>query len=337
MKSFKNIYKIIYCYDKIVLESIEKIKKGDESVNKREEMNKEIHQEIEQEEKEIKRKQITIFIFKIILSIILLFSFFYIYTIYISTNGLLFKEKRIKTSKIPTSFDSLKIIHFSDLHFGSTIDTNDLKKIVKDINERRPDLIVFTGDLIEEEYNISDLEIEQVIKVLKKLSANIGMYAVSGDEDNDNFATIMKQCGFTILDNNNDLIYKNSNKPILITGISSKRKGQNLENAFNTHLENKNLYHIVLMHESDTFQELVGKYNIDLILAGGSLNGQICLTKDICFIRREGSYTYYKEYYKLGNTEMFISSGIGSDKVGFRFGARPSINFFRFSSTNEIN
>ncbi|MCI8547760.1 MAG: hypothetical protein HFJ38_02595 [Bacilli bacterium] len=304
-------------------------------MNSREEINKEIHQEIEQEEKENKRKKTTIFIFKIILYIIIVFSLFYIYTIYISTNGLLFKEKRIITKKIPNSFDSLKIIHFSDLHFGSTIDINDLKKIIININERTPDLIIFTGDLIEEEYTISDEEIEELIKTLKKLSANIGMYAINGDEDDDNFTTIMKQCGFTVLDNNSDLIYKDSNTPILITGISSIKKGQNIEKAFNTYLQNNSLYHIVLMHEGDTFKELEGKYNIDLILAGNSLNGQICLTKDICFIRRENSYTYFKEYYQLGNTEMFISSGIGSDAIGFRFGARPSINFFRFSTPNK--
>lgn len=253
-------------------------------MNSREEINKEIHQEIEQEEKENKRKKTTIFIFKIILYIIIVFSLFYIYTIYISTNGLLFKEKRIITKKIPNSFDSLKIIHFSDLHFGSTIDINDLKKIIININERTPDLIIFTGDLIEEEYTISDEEIEELIKTLKKLSANIGMYAINGDEDDDNFTTIMKQCGFTVLDNNSDLIYKDSNTPILITGISSIKKGQNIEKAFNTYLQNNSLYHIVLMHEGDTFKELEGKYNIDLILAGNSLNGQICLTKDICFI-----------------------------------------------------
>lgn len=296
----------------------------------RTEINKDIQEKIENEEKYEKRKKITVTFFKVILTIIVVFISFYIYTIYISTNGLLFKEKRIVSERIPSSFDSMKLIHFSDLHFGSTIDINDLKRLVKNINIRRPDIIVFTGDLIEEGYNISDTEIESVIKELKKLSASIGMYAVNGDEDNDNFATIMRQCGFIILDNSSDLIYKNSNNPIMITGLSSTRKKQNIESAFKTNSSN-NYYHIVLMHEGDTWKNLEGKYNIDLVLAGGSLNGQVCLTKDICFMKREGSYTYFKEHYTLNNTEMYISSGIGSDAIGFRFGARPSINFFRFA------
>ena len=92
---------------------------------------------------------------------------------------------------------------------------------------------MFTGDLIDKNYNVSHKEIEKIIKALSNLNADIGKYAVTGDEDNDNFTTILKQAGFTILDNNYDLIYNRSNNPILITGLSSSSKNRDIDKALN--------------------------------------------------------------------------------------------------------
>lgn len=301
----------------------------------REEKNKDIQEEIENEEKKEHIKKTTIMFFKIVFIVVIGFSSFYIYTKYVSTNGLIIKENRIVSSKLPKSFDSTKIIHFSDLHYGSTIELQDVKKIVKLINIRKPDIVIFTGDLIDNDYNIETDELEKLIKELSNINGSINKYAVSGDEDDENYSTILKQSGFTLLDNTSDLVYKNSNEPILITGFSSIKKGQDISSAFNAYQENPNLYNIVIMHEADSILEIPDDYNIDMILAGGSLNGQICFTKDICLLKRKGSITYFKEYYDLGNRDLFISSGIGSNRPNFRFMARPSINFFRFATNNS--
>ncbi len=300
----------------------------------REEKNKDIQQEIENEEKKEQIKKTTIIFFKFIFIVVIGFSSFYIYTKYVATNGLIIKEKRIVSNRLPKSFDSTKIIHFSDLHYGSTIELQDVKKIVKLINIRRPDIVIFTGDLIDVNYDIGTDELEQLIKELSNINVNINKYAVSGDEDVENYSTVLKQSGFILLDNTSDLVYKNSNEPIRITGFSSIKKGQDINSAFNTYQENSNLYNIVIMHEADSVLDIPDDYKIDLILAGGSLNGQICLTKDICLIKRKGSSTYFKEYYDLGNSDLFISSGIGSNKPSFRFMARPSINFFRLATSD---
>lgn len=299
----------------------------------REEKSKDMQNEIESDQRRKQIKDVTILLFKITFIVIIIFTSFYLYTKFISTNGLIFKEKRIISEKIHDSLNSMKIIHFSDLHFGSTIDEDDLKKIVKDINVRNPDIIIFTGDLIDKDASLSDDKIESLKMELKKLKYGISMYATVGDEDDDTSIAILNECGFIILDNSSDLIYKNSNNPIMITGLSSIQKEQDINKAFINYQQNSNYYHIVAMHEADTFDNL-SNYNIDLLLAGGSLNGQICLTSDICFIKKDGAEKYFKEYYKVGNTEMFISSGIGTGNPGFRIGARPSINFFRFSNSN---
>lgn len=303
----------------------------------REEKNREIHEEIENDELREKRKRRTIICLKIILVIMIFFILFFLYTKYISTKGLIIKEKRIVNDKLPTSFHGVKVIHLSDLYYGSTINIEEIQEIVKKINEKKPDIIVFTGDLIDQNQKLNTEESEKLIQELSKLSASIGMYAVTGDQDQDDFNTILKQSGFVVLDNSSDLVYNNDFYPIQIIGLSSIQKQRNIEKAFSYFREenkDKEIYTILLLHEADSLDEILTKYPVDLALAGNSLNGQICLTNNYCLIKKEGSTKYFKEYYKVKNTELYISSGIGSPSPYFRFMARPSINFFRLARKN---
>ena len=265
--------------------------------------------------------------------IIIISLLFYLYTTYISSKLITVKEERIINEKIPSSFNGLKLIQISDIHYGSTIFKKDIKKLVNDINERNPDLVVFTGDLIDKNYKLKANEQEYLIKELTKIKTSIGKYAVRGEEDKNQFDTIMNQSQFTILNNSYDLIYNNSNNPILIVGINST--DAKIDEAFKYFSEpthNSNIYTITLLHQPDLVDAIIDKYNSDLILAGHSHNGQINIPKIGGIIKKEGAEKYINEYYQLGETQLYISSGIGTNGIGFRLFCRPSINFFRLSS-----
>ena len=128
------------------------------------------------------------------------------YTTYVSNTMMIVKEDRIVDKDIPNQFNGVKIIQFSDLHYGTTFFEKQLKKMVKEINDRNPDLVVFTGDLIDKEYKVSSEESEMINKYLSRIKTKLGKYAVSGEEDGDEFTTIMNQSGFTILNNNYDVL-----------------------------------------------------------------------------------------------------------------------------------
>ena len=298
----------------------------------REELNKEIQEEINEENKIKKNKKLIKFTIKSIIFIILFCTAFYSYTTYISTVKIGVREYRVKSKKIPDSLSGLKIIQLSDLHFGSTMFNENVKEIEKMINKRNPDIVVFTGDLINKDYKLESKEQEKLISYLKNIDASLGKYAILGDEDNESVATIFNQSDFTILRNEYELIYKDNNDSIILIGLTTKN--QDIDKAYSYFKEenhNSNIYTITLTHKPDTADEII-THGADLILAGHSHNGNIRIPFiNYPLYQYEGAKNYNQDYYKIDNTKLYISSGLGTTN-GFRLFCRPSINFFRISN-----
>ncbi|SEN48983.1 metallophosphoesterase [Lihuaxuella thermophila] len=63
------------------------------------------------------------------------------------------KEIKITSERVPISFRGKRIVHISDIHFGFFLGIEELSEITAEINRIKPDLICFTGDLIDDEFN----------------------------------------------------------------------------------------------------------------------------------------------------------------------------------------
>ena len=250
----------------------------------REELNQKKQQEIFSEQKHEKRKKITLFIFKLSFAIIIGFVLFYLYTTFVSTRIISVHETRVINKKLPDSFNGLKIVHFSDLHFGTTFFSGEVKDVINKINLRRPDIVVFTGDLIDKDY---------------------------------------------------DIIYNNSDDPLLLVGLNTKDGELNIDDGFSYFKEpthNANSYTITLLHKPDISDQVLDSFSSDLFLAGHSHNGYIVFPFVGGIYKNNGSKKYNSSYYKIEDSELFISSGLGTNGPGFRLFCRPSINFFRLSN-----
>ena len=305
----------------------------------REEINEAIQKEVDYENNKEKISSIIKKVLLFIIIVAILGVLFFAYTTYVSTSIIKVREYRIINEKIPDSFNGIKIIHFSDLHYGSTMYDENIKTIKKLINERKPDIIIFTGDLIDNDFKITEKQKEQLSKNLKELDATLGKYAVLGDEDTEEeITTILNQSDFITLKNEYDLIYNEMNEPILLVGIDSLlKKHQNLDASysyFKQETYNTNIYTITIVHEPDTAIDIVNNYPTDLILAGHSHNGNIIIpVLDIPLERKNGAKKYNNNYYDLGESKLYISSGLGTNnKTGIRLFCRPSINFYRISN-----
>ena len=251
-----------------------------------------------------------------------------LYAHYIEPNNLTIKEYKIENKDIPDSFDGLKIIHFSDIHYGSTVDITYLKKIVKLINKQNPDIVIFTGDFLDKRFNYTDKELNSAKNEINKIVSTLGNFAVSGNHDMinnpDDFKNIFSE-NFTILENEEKLIYYKENTPISLVGFTDA-----LETKVNYEiLEKENTYfRFILAHEPDEYNK-IKDYDFDIMLSGHSHNGQVRVPFIGTIYTPIGSKTYYDNYYKLDNKEIFISNGIGTSGLDFRFGSTPSINIYR--------
>ncbi len=297
----------------------------------REEKSDQILKEWEIEERNRKLKKAILISIKVFLLLfVLVFGSFY-YMRFVGTSGLVVREYRVVNSELPESFHGLKVIHLSDFHYKSTFSEVDLKVLVKKVNQLKPDIIVFTGDLTDKDTEISENDLKVLVEQLNKMEATLGMYAVRGNHDYEtsNFDVVFTKTAFKILDNNYDLIYSKGTTPILLTGFGSSLKDDfDMEQSFA--LPDSNQYFtIALIHEPDTISNILESNAVNLAFAGHSHNGQIRLPGIGAIYSVNGAKKYPNEHYKIGNTELFVSGGLGTSGQKLRLFNRPSINFYR--------
>lgn len=264
---------------------------------------------------------------KIIFSILIFILLLFICLRFIGTKGLIIKEYKVVNKNIDTSFYGFKIVHFSDLHYGMSVDEKVLSNLVDKINKTKPDIVVFTGDLIDKKKNYTESDTKLLTKYLSKIKSSYGNYYVNGDDDENinSFDSIMVNSNFKSLNNNYEVITSEKNKKILISGISTNANIKIFNDIFK---DDDYSYKIIMMHYPDNY-DLISKYNFDLVLSGHSHNGQVRLPYIGALVKMNNSKEYYDPYYKINDTDMYISGGIGNSKVNLRLFNTPSFNLYR--------
>lgn len=264
---------------------------------------------------------------KIIFGILIFILLLFICLRFIGTKGLIIKEYKVVNKNIDTSFYGFKIVHFSDLHYGMSVDEKVLSNLVDKINKTKPDIVVFTGDLIDKKKNYTESDTKLLTKYLSKIKSSYGNYYVNGDGDENinSFDSIMVNSNFKSLNNNYEVITSEKNKKILISGISTNANIKIFNDIFK---DDDYSYKIIMMHYPDNY-DLISKYNFDLVLSGHSHNGQVRLPYIGALVKMNNSKKYYDPYYKINDTDMYISGGIGNSKVNLRLFNTPSFNLYR--------
>jgi len=269
--------------------------------------------------------------FKLLLGIVLLL----LYARYIGTAGLVTKEYTLSHELLPDNFNGLKVVHFSDLHYKRAISKNKITKIIEEINLINPDIVVFSGDLLDSDTPLSSNDFEFLTESLNNINAKYGKYSVLGNHDFieiDKIKTVYKNSNFKLLENNYDIIYNDHNEAIFIGGLGNISNNQdNIEETLEITKTENISYQIVITHEPDISDEIIEVSDVSLILAGHSHNGQIRLPFIGALYTPEYSKKYYDEYYRLKNTDLYISSGIGVSLINYRLFNHPSINFYRIN------
>ena len=252
-----------------------------------------------------------------------------IYSFAIEPNLLIVNNNTFEAQDKSTN---IKVIQFTDTHLGKYYSISDLEKAVKKINDQNPDIVVFTGDLVDCANRYK--EIDNISQVLKKIEANLGKYAIYGNHDYGGDAVryykeIMKSAGFKVLVNNSQSIKLNNNKSITILGSDDGLMG-NIKSDKTMENITKENFNLLLLHEPDYVNKFID-YPIDLVVSGHSHGGQVRIPFYGAIKNNFGSKKYSKGFYNLSNvrnTKIYVSSGLGNTKVPFRFGNIPEIVVF---------
>lgn len=248
----------------------------------------------------------------------------------------------IRSDLVPKSFEGLRIVHISDLHLGSfNFRYHILKRAVHLINHLKPDLIFFTGDLV----NNFAWELKGWAQILEKLNAKHGKYAVLGNHDygdysswetpalkQSNFESIKyfyKKIGFKLLLNSSENIQKEALNMAIIGvenwGNPPFKKYGDLDKALEPvkHIPFK----ILLSHDPTHWpEEVVEHTDIYLTLSGHTHGMQAGVKlKDKQWSPIKYKYKHWAGLHKEGDQYLNVNRGLGWLGFPGRLGMRPEI------------
>lgn len=286
------------------------------------EKNQDITEEIEKEERKVKIKRITKKSLMIGIPIIIFLSLTFFILRVVGNMGIVVREYPVYKESLPNDFNGFKIVQFSDIHYNSSSSINTIKKMVNLINKTNPDIVLFTGDLIDSDYQIDDSTLETIMSEFNSINAKIGKYAIRGEEDKENFNKVFDNSNFKILENTVEKIYLN-NSSIDLLVLDETYSKENIVGY------NSEIFTIAVIHKPDLTERLMKDYNVQIIMAGHSHNGQIVLPLIGALMRKEGAKKYPSSHYTINNTALYVSGGIGNSGNNFRLFNHPSINFYR--------
>ena len=267
--------------------------------------------------------------------------------------GLTFGWRNLETKHVdlyfdnlPASFDGYRIAHLSDLHVGTYgKGTRFLEKVVRAVNDENPDLVVFTGDIV----NTEPEELRPFQTVLSRLSAADGVVSVLGNHDYCLYggnadrwsdvregglavADLERTMGWGVLMNEAKVLCREGER-IAVVGVENTGKPPfpqigDLKTAVNgitgydTILCQPDIFTILLSHDPSHWRmEVLPKTHIPLMLSGHTHAAQFKIG------HWSPSKWLYKEWsgqYQEDNQQLYVSEGIGGT-LPFRFGTRPQI------------
>lgn len=234
---------------------------------------------------------------------------------------------------LPTRFEgkkvNLKAVHFTDVHLGPHFNLLHLQKLVKEIMAQKPDIIFFTGDLVDRPRHYCGGE--QAGCVLARLDAPYGKFAVLGNHDyrchNGKLGKrILKQAGFTFLNNQACSIPLPHSAQLRVVGLADALYQVPDYSIIGERQPNQ--LTVVLTHEGD-FADKMAAYHPDIILAGHSHGGQFRLPIIGPVITTRQARIYIRGLYKVSESLVYVDSGLGVSALPGRFLAPPQFSILQ--------
>jgi hypothetical protein len=253
----------------------------------------------------------------------------------------------LKFDDLPDDFDGYQITHISDIHSGSLDSIESVKYAVDLINKQKSNLILFTGDIVNNKAN----ELIKWKTLFSKLEAIDGKYSVLGNHDYGDYVQwksekdkklnfqllldIQKEMGFNLLLNQNTKIYIN-NSAISIIGVENWGKGRfkkkgDIDKAC-TGLTNSD-FKIVMSHDPSHWDKVLIDHetHFHLTLSGHTHGMQfgIEIPGWIKWSPVKWAYKYWAGVYNKNKQFLNVNRGFGVLGFPGRVGVYPEISVIK--------
>ncbi|MEH7117019.1 metallophosphoesterase [Neobacillus vireti] len=261
----------------------------------------------------------------------------YLYANRIEPSLLEITELDIIHPLIPKSFEGIRMIQFSDTHLGFQYNLSQFKKLVTKINALKPDIILFTGDLVDEPNRYS--RVNDLAPILHSLQAPLGKYCIFGNHDHGGYGSeiyrnLMESTNFHVLLNQSANITLENGSSFSLIGIDDAMLGNPdlplaLKNVPNNHFK------LLLSHAPD-LAESAAQYPIHWQLSGHSHGGQVKLPLVGALITPPFAQRYPEGLYSMQGKyplTLYVNRGIGTTRLPFRFMAKPELTIFTLKSS----
>lgn len=262
----------------------------------------------------------------------------------VGTDRLNVRQVTIEFDDLPKAFDGYRIAQFTDVHLGSMKDELMLRAVTA-IDDMRPDLIVFTGDI----QNMGPDELPRFAQTLKRLKAKDGVMSVLGNHDYSHYVNVSPEealrnermtrdfetsVGWQLLLNDNRIVRRGSDSIVIAGGENDGRPPfpakADLKKAMRgIHAKS---FVVMLQHDPSAWRRhILPLTNAQLTLSGHTHGGQISLfgLRPTELVGKEDDGLYVE-----GKRKLFVSTGLGGF-VPFRFYMNPEVVEITLKKTNK--
>lgn len=247
-----------------------------------------------------------------------------IWAFFIEPNLLKIKNYKISCSEL----QGIKIVYASDFHIAPGHKKR-LQKIIEEINNQNPDLVLLGGDYVKGHKAKSSMPIKDIAEELKKIKSKYGTFGIMGNHDwyldGKKIVSALNEVNIKILQNENVSV-KIADKEVCIAGIEDMYTRQpDLKKAL---LSCKKPV-ILLSHEPDIYPDV--PKNVCLTLAGHMHGGQVRLPLiGALIVPSPMGVKYAQGYFEEKGRKMIVSSGLGTSLLPLRFNTIPEIVIIEF-------
>jgi uncharacterized protein len=215
---------------------------------------------------------------------------------------------------LPSDLHGLTITQISDMHVGRFTSGRVLHEVVRVVNQLRADLVLLTGDLINDA--IADLD--HGLDLVRSMQASHGVYLIEGNhdliEDGPEFERRVRQSGIPFLLDESVLITVRGT-PLQLLGLSWTRARENRDVAIAAAVRQllnqrqPESFPILLAHHPHAF-DAAAAASVPLTLAGHTHGGQLMLNEQYGF--GPALFRYWSGLYTKGASKLIVSNGVGN-------------------------